>query len=196
LKIFLVSGFLGSGKTTLSLLLAKRLVERDKKVAVIVNEVGEVGIDSDLFVNFSETQIFELFSGCVCCQMGHDLIKALNTISEMENIDAVVLEPSGVALPSQIIETIRCWSENVTINNIVLVDGTRFMLLWEELEHIMGDAIFSADMIVVSKIDKCEAREVQGVLNKLKELCPNVPILPVNLLAESPPTFEEVFCIE
>jgi G3E family GTPase len=181
MRILLISGFLGSGKTTLTLELAREAAGQGKKVALLINEVGEIGIDPDLFPDRAETEVFELFSGCVCCQTGDDLIKALKAVSESGKTDLVAVEPSGVAQPSQIIDTIRCWDDAVPIFNVVLIDASRFLTLWDQLEHLIGDALLSADLLVISKVDLCGPDELETVRNKLKDLCPAVPAIAANL---------------
>lgn len=187
----MISGFLGSGKTTLALELARTLVGRGQQVAAVINEVGEVGIDPDLFQG-QDAKIYELFSGCVCCQTGDDLIRALTAISGLGNIDAVVIEPTGVAFPSQVIDVIHCWSEEIVVETIALIDAARFTMLLEELGHLLSDALLTARAIVVSKVDQCDPQEVQDVIKKLRDMCPAVPIVAANLLDGSPAAVREV----
>lgn len=192
MRVFLISGFLGSGKTTLAMELAKTLVSQGHKVAAVINEIGEIGIDPDLFQG-SGTKIYELFSGCVCCQMGDDLIKTLTAISSIGNVDAVVIEPTGAAFSSQVIDVIHCWSEDIILETIALIDATRFTLMLEELGHLLNDTLFVAKTIVVSKVDQCDPHEVRAVIQQLKDMCPGVPIIVRNLLDEAPVAVREVF---
>lgn len=192
MRILLISGFLGSGKTTLALELARLLVEQEKRIAAVINEVGDVGIDPDLFRDWDEVRLYELFSGCVCCQTSSDLIKTLQAITNAGNVDVLVLEPSGIALSSQIIDTIRYWSAEVPVVNVVLVDATRFQMLMKELEHLITDALMNADLIVVSKVDLCGDGELQSVLERIRELRPEIPVVAGNLLSRGDKAAREV----
>ncbi len=171
--------------------LAKTLVGQGQKVAAVINEIGEIGIDQDLFQD-SGTKIYELFSGCVCCQMGDDLIRTLTAISGIGNIDAVVIEPTGAAFPSQVIDVIHCWSEDIILETVALVDATRFTLMLAELEYLLKDTLLAAKAIVVSKVDQCDPRAVRAVIEQLKDMCPGVPIIVRNLLDETPVAVREV----
>ncbi len=192
MRILLISGFLGSGKTTLALELARLLVEQEKRIAAVINEVGDVGIDPDLFRDRDEVRLYELFSGCVCCQTSSDLIKTLQAITNAGNVDVLVLEPSGIALSSQIIDTIRYWSAEVPVVNVVLVDATRFQMLMKELEHLITDALMNADLIVASKVDLCGDGELQSVLERIRELRPEIPVVAGNLLSRGDKAAREV----
>lgn len=191
MRVFLIAGFLGSGKTTLAMELAKTLVSQGQKVAAVINEIGEIGIDPDLFQG-SGAKIYELFSGCVCCQMGDDLIKTLTAISGIGDIDAVVIEPTGAAFSSQVIDVIHCWSEDIMLETIALIDATRFTLMLEELEYLLNDTLLAAKAIVVSKVDQCDPHDVRTVIEQLKDMCPGVPIIASNLLDGSPVAVREV----
>src|SRR5207253_8526831 len=113
---------------------AKRLVaEYGLKVAIIVNDVGEIGID-DKIINSYGLKIKVLFGGCVCCQLGEDMIKTLRLVDRRIKPDLAVLEPSGAADPSQIISVV-CLEKNFELEMlllILLVDASNIMLLITE----------------------------------------------------------------
>src|ERR1700741_3121334 len=101
--VTVLTGFLGSGKTTL---LNRILTEQHgKRIAVIENEFGEVGIDNELVVN-AEEEIFEMNNGCICCTVRGDLIRILgNLMKRKERFDYIMIETTGLADPAPVAQT-------------------------------------------------------------------------------------------
>ncbi len=101
--ITVLTGFLGSGKTTL---LNRILTEQHgKRIAVIENEFGEIGIDNDLVVN-AEEEIFEMNNGCICCTVRGDLIRILgNLMRRKGGFDHILIETTGLADPAPVLQT-------------------------------------------------------------------------------------------
>ncbi|MDV2991650.1 MAG: hypothetical protein N4J56_001304 [Chroococcidiopsis sp. SAG 2025] len=101
--VTVLTGYLGSGKTTL----LNRILtyEHGKKVAVIVNEFGEVGIDNQLVIDADE-EIFEMNNGCICCTVRGDLIRIIgNLMRRRDKFDHLVIETTGLADPAPVIQT-------------------------------------------------------------------------------------------
>ena len=92
--VCLISGFLGSGKTTLLVKLGKRLGEKKKRVAVVVNELGEVGVDGAVIDAYGLRSV-ELTEGCICCSLSGSLMYTLQTIAKEYNPDVIFIEPTG-----------------------------------------------------------------------------------------------------
>ena len=104
--VTVLTGFLGAGKTTL----LNRILttEHGKRVAVIVNEFGEVGIDNQLVVGADE-EIFEMNNGCICCTVRGDLIRIIsNLLKRKERFDYMVIETTGLADPAPVAQTFFC----------------------------------------------------------------------------------------
>src|SRR4030067_2470869 len=101
MRLLALSGFLGSGKTTLAIALAKRLAAQGHRTCFIVNEVGEIGIDQQVMRD-GGLDVWEITSGCICCQLGTDLVTTLHDISERFQPAVVIVEASGVATPPSI----------------------------------------------------------------------------------------------
>lgn len=101
MKVTQVSGFLGTGKTTLMLALSRKLTEAGGKVAMVVNEIGEVPVDGEVLAE-GGMQVKSIGGGCICCEVAANLASTLSQLYREFGPDHVLLEPSGVAVPSQV----------------------------------------------------------------------------------------------
>jgi G3E family GTPase len=161
MRLLIFSGFLGSGKTTLIVALAKRLATAGHKTCFIVNEVGEVGIDQAVMRD-DELDVWEITAGCICCQLGLDLVATLHEISERYRPAVVIVEASGVATPSGILEALAYYRGRPFADQrlITVVDPTRLQLLWEVMTPLVEAQIKQADEIVLSKLAVARDEEV------------------------------------
>ncbi|MDA8227990.1 MAG: cobalamin biosynthesis protein P47K [Desulfitobacterium hafniense] len=171
MRLVLVSGFLGSGKTTLVTAMARQLIEIYKqKVILIVNDVGNIGIDSQLMKKLS-TDVYELFGGCICCQLGNDLLTLLEEITSKYSVELVLMEASGVAEPDKIIETIQEYgSKFLPIKVISLVDATRWFNMRKALTPLLTSQVSTADLVLVNKIDKTDTEVIAKVCQDVRDL--------------------------
>lgn len=180
MQLYLFSGFLGSGKTTLVTGLAKHLVEKcDKKVMLIVNDVGDVGIDAQLMRKL-QTDVHELFGGCICGQMGN-LITLLMGVGDKYIVDAVLLEASGIAQPSRFIDTIEAlMPDNSYVKIVTLVDATR----WEDLRLVVEDLVKSqvesAHLTLINKADAVDHNTITRVIGDVKTINPQTEIMVIS----------------
>jgi G3E family GTPase len=173
-----VSGFLGSGKTTLvrSLLEA---AQRDKiRVAVVSNELGELGIDRALLGSGDEAFV-ELEGGCVCCELSDDLIETLQMLRDRVDPDRIVVETSGVALPFD--TTLNFWRKPVSAwigdDMAVVVVNAEQLATGEDLEGTFEDQVSSADLLVLNKTDLVAERALPELKAKLRLIEPDAPIV-------------------
>lgn len=177
MQLSLISGFLGSGKTTLVTTLAKTLIEKhNKKVLLIVNDVGEIGIDGQLMKQFN-TQVYELYGGCIC---GHlpNMIHILQEVPEKYHVDHVLVEASGIAKPSNFVHTIiKHGPETMQTKVLALADAERWLELYEVLEPLLESQIKSASLIIINKIDLVTETQLQQVTEAVKTLNPEAQIL-------------------
>ncbi|MDK2881116.1 MAG: hypothetical protein PWQ99_891 [Clostridia bacterium] len=179
----MVSGFLGSGKTTLIRQLAGYLVvDREQKVVIIENEVGEVGID-DRFLSGEGFQVREIYGGCICCQLTGELTLAVNQIAERFSPDWVIIEATGVARPSTILNTLERYGKGIDgIFTLAVADTGR----WEELMEIMPELISAqvaeAKLVIASKIDEAGEGELRRLMEKVKEINPRAGVLAASLI--------------
>lgn len=177
MNLYLFCGFLGSGKTTLVVQLAKYLVsEKQAKVMLIVNDVGDVGIDAQLMRKM-HTDVHELFGGCICGQLGN-LVNLLLGVGDKYDVDTVLVEASGIAQPVRFIDTIRKFvPDDNCVHTITLVDASRFEELTLVLTELINSQISSADLAVINKIDAVDEQTLLEVEDYVRKLRPDVRMI-------------------
>lgn len=179
--LVLLTGFLGAGKTTLlNRLLANRAARREqRKLGVIVNELGEVGIDGALLGSEAARQI-ELPGGCVCCVLGDELDKTvIDLVRANPELEAIVLETTGVAEPLPIAwalqrEPVR---DHVRLAMVVtLVDATNFRAS-RGVSVAVDAQVAYADVLLVTKAELAGVDETRAVIAAAREIAPRAQIL-------------------
>jgi len=179
LKLIVISGFLGSGKTTLVTALAKDLVKKyNRRVMLIVNDVGEIGIDGQLMRRLG-ANVYEIFGGCICCQLGNDLVKLLKEVTPQYNVDLILMEASGVAEPAKIVDTVKRYGPPGfnKYRVLALVDATRWLKIRPMLEPLLTSQVLAADLILINKIDIAPYDRVEAVVCDIQGLKPSGKIV-------------------
>lgn len=172
MKLIVISGFLGSGKTTLLLTLAKTFSGQGHKVAIIENEVGKTGVDGEL-LKAEGLSVREIYSGCVCCSLRHDLIHTLLELEREVKPDIVFLEPSGVAGPKQIQHCLCGYSGEIERTvMIAVVDAKRLPAIRDFSIPLVHDGIEIADLVAVNKVDLVSPEQLAELQRRLKEVNP------------------------
>ncbi len=178
MRINLLFGFLGSGKTTLAKhLLAER--GRDVKTAVIVNEFGEVGVDGDI-LRGNNVDVVELNSGCLCCTLRGSLMMAVEELREKAGVERVIVEATGVAQPSELVESLAesSLAGQFDVGPLVtVVDAAKFPKLLSMLGDFYLDQVESADIVIVNKIDLVSPEELMAVSRQVREINEHADIL-------------------
>ncbi|PLS01588.1 CobW family GTP-binding protein [Neobacillus cucumis] len=192
-EVYILSGFLGSGKTTL----LKRLLEDERKhgrkVAVMMNELGQVSIDSDVV----EEDVFlrELLGGCICCSIQDELEAQLQGLLLNDDLDVIYIETTGAAHPVEVLDSILSplFADQLLVKGIITtVDGTRWMdrkALGPQLQQLIIEQVRNADYILLNKIDDLSESEqaqaiieVQGLNPKAQCLLTNFSKVPIEWL--------------
>lgn len=197
MRILLFGGFLGSGKTTTILQIAKYITEnRHETVALIENEIGEAGIDDQLLAD-SGLQVRPLFGGCVCCQITSDLITAVREINETIKPDWLIIEMTGLAIPGNIAKLINEYCNFYTgFKTITIVDMGR----WPELKEVLGPLVTGqvekTDLVIINKADIAGSDRTE-IINDIRELVNTAPIKVASAADKLPPDIiEEVIRFE
>jgi G3E family GTPase len=183
--VTILTGFLGAGKTTL----LNRILKEDhgQRIAVIENEFGEVGVDSEL-IEKADEQIVEMNNGCICCTVRGDLIRILGTLKEKREVgalkfDRVVIETTGMADPGPVAQTFFTDEE---IGNYYLLDSILTVVdakhAPKQLDefHEAQEQVGFADRILLSKTDLTKEEETTELIKRLKRMNPRAQIKKVH----------------
>tara|TARA_B000000565_G_scaffold142644_1_gene107893 strand:- start:698 stop:2080 length:1383 start_codon:yes stop_codon:yes gene_type:complete len=169
--VTILTGYLGAGKTTLLNKILKE--EHGKKIAVIENEYGEVGIDQGLVINADE-EIFEMSNGCICCTVRGDLIRVLgNLMKRRDKFDYVLVETTGLADPGPVAQTFFMDDEirdEFTLDGIVtLVDSAHIN---QQLEHSSesSEQVAFADVLILNKTDLVSENKINLLESRLRDM--------------------------
>ena len=204
--VLLLTGYLGSGKTTL----VNKILANKKgiKFAVIVNDIGEVNIDADLIeaggvVDQKDDSLVALQNGCICCTLKMDLVQQLNEIVSQQKFDYIVIEASGICEPAPIAQTICAYPQmypdlakkgKAVLDSIVTVVDARRMcdefsagsdllkkdLQEDDLENLLIQQIEFCNIILLNKVDDVSKDELGLVKKIIRSLQPKAEIIECN----------------
>jgi len=173
-----VSGFLGSGKTSLVLHLLEAALGEGIRVAVVSNELGELGIDRALLGRGGDAFV-ELEGGCVCCELSDDLLDTLQTLREQVDPDRIVIETSGVALPFD--TTLNFWREPISdwIENdvAVVVVNAEQLAQGRDLDGTFEQQVSSADLLLLNQLDRVPPDATARLEAALRQIEPDAPLV-------------------
>lgn len=204
--VLLLTGYLGSGKTTL----VNKILSNNKgiKFAVIVNDIGEVNIDADLIekggvVDQQDDSLVALQNGCICCTLKMDLVKQLSDIVKQNRFDYIVIEASGICEPAPIAQTICAYPQvypdlakdgRAVLRNIVTVVDARRMcdefsagndllkknLEEDDIENLLIQQIEFCNIVLLNKVDDVSAEELNKVQKIVRALQPKAEMIECN----------------
>ena len=182
MQIIVVSGFLGSGKTTFLLQVIRFLTAHGKTFAVIVNEIGEVGIDNQHLKQVG-ANVWEVLGGCICCSSVAGLERALDEVIRGYQPDYILVEPSGIADPANIKEIFNQhdFPGYFTLKSLAMVDSDRIELLKKAVYPLLSSGIEISESVLVTKTDVASADHIEAAVNLVKEINPKAEITSLSL---------------
>ena len=171
MRLLIVSGMLGSGKTSAILGIADILSDKGIKIAIIENEIGSVGIDGEILER-SGMKVRELKGGCICCSMKTGMIDTLRTLEAHIKPDMAIIEPTGIADPHQVIDAVDGIS-GLTVSSIftiIMVDAERILKVKRMFERPLRNQLSVANLVLMNKTDTIsqeQADEIEGLLRSM-----------------------------
>ena len=183
MQIHVLGGFLGSGKTTLLMRIANTYIRAGKKVAVLVNEMGDIGVDGATLMSEGYNTV-ELPDGCVCCSLSAELQIAIRNIRRDLQPEIMLIEPTGLAIPTKIIEAIDMIPDfgDYVADIIGVVDPVRFRLFVSKKGKFMAEQLEGSSIVMMNKIDVAPEAEIEFTEAWVKERMPDVDIKKVSAL--------------
>lgn len=177
MKLLIFSGFLGSGKTTIIQKVIRSLTARGETVAIIENEIGKVGIDQELLID-TGIKITPLFGGCVCCQISGDLLLATQKIQTEINPDWIVVELTGMATLTKIIDLFARYGDSAwPILTVAIADASRWEVLYKIAAPLLEQQLQGARAVIVNKIDV--KTPTPQLLEQMAKLSSGAAIMPI-----------------
>jgi len=170
MDILLISGFLGSGKTTMILSTIDEIIKRKhKKVVVIVNDFGQIGIDGKVMEKYG-LEVREMPSGCICCTLGSDLLATLRDVANAFHPDLVVIEPTGVADPEAIHDTLKLYRGPIgTTRIVIIVDAVRYPVIMKALARPLQNQLKAANVIIINKVDGVGDEDIKSIEQSFRD---------------------------
>ena len=189
MKVIILGGFLGSGKTTALLQLARYLVsvsepDREYKAVILENEVGEIGVD-DQFLRDSGFTVNNLFSGCACCTVSGELITAADRILREMDPEWLIIETTGIAYPGLMRENLK-GALGLESRICVLTDAARWSRLRVPMENLLRGQIVCSDLVLINKVDLSTEEALQSMELDILDNKPDVPIIRISALGLVP----------
>lgn len=187
MKVLQIAGFLGSGKTTSLISMSKNLSQNlNKKVAVIVNEIGNAPVDARILEQFG-LKVSEIGGGCICCEVAVGLADTLVLLKKSVDPDIVLIEPTGVAVPDQVKDAINMSAGKIEVEvgpAVVLIDPfiEDEFLEGEPDSNFVVRQIVHADIIAINKIDAAEEGRISQCERRAREINTNAPIVRISAL--------------
>ena len=177
IKVDVISGFLGAGKTTLIKKLFESQAYKNDKVVLIENEFGEIGIDGS-FLKDAGVEIKEINSGCICCSLVGDFESSMKELITKFNPTRIVIEPSGVGKLSDIIDAVKKLDVDLELNILAtVVDAGKTKIYLKNFGEFFNNQVEAADTIVIAKVDKVKEDKLVEAVNLIKEVNPHANII-------------------
>ena len=166
-KILAIYGFLGSGKTTVMMELARSIVNRGHKAALVVNEAGDVPVDGKL-LEISGLPVKEIFAGCICCSVVGDFVETLRALASDPLLDYILIEPSGMADAPRLFASIEKHTQ-FAVSKVLILDAPRLPLLLKAAGRLIHSQLETAGIILMNKLDALSAEQAAEARRLLPE---------------------------
>ncbi|MDO5085072.1 MAG: GTP-binding protein [Erysipelotrichaceae bacterium] len=178
MKVSIISGFLGAGKTTLiSKLISEQLYK--EKVVLIENEFGEIGIDGG-FLKEAGIDIKEMNSGCICCSLQGDFKEALQKVIDTYHPEHIIIEPSGVGKLSDVAKAVK-EIEDLKVNTLTtVIDCKKAVVYSKNFKEFYDDQIIHASCIILSRSQDVTQEKLEQVIALLRSKNAHAPIITTN----------------
>lgn len=176
-KVHVISGFLGAGKTTFIKKILK--IFKDEKVVILENEFGEEAIDGDI-IKEEGFDVVELEQGCICCSLKVNFIEGILNIVEKINPDHIIVEPTGLGLLSEIINimNVEKVKEKCNLTSLItIVDSVNYLEQLDGFGDFFQDQIRYASTLILSKTTEVNTDIIDETLNSLRKLNSNAYII-------------------
>jgi len=175
-NLLCIAGFLGSGKTTVLLGLARSMTESGLRLAIVENEIGDVGVDGG-YVRQAGLPVQELFGGCICCTLQTGLVETLRALEQQYAPDWVIVEPTGLAAPGDLMKTVHTYMPQIARSRVLtLVDAGRWEMLQQVVEPLITAQLEAADVVAVNKVDQVDGAVLDEIEEAVRHMNASAPI--------------------
>lgn len=195
MKVIVLGGFLGSGKTSVLLQLAEFLVARSLNnenttpVVIVENEIGGSGVDNLLLENQGLT-VKNLFAGCACCTSSAQLEDTVSYLKKEFDPQWLVIEATGLAYPDKIKQTIED-AFLVETEIITIIDAKRWFRLIAAMEPFVSGQLENASSVLINKVDTVDEQKVQSVIESIQTYNKKLSCYPISAIIKIPDDFWE-----
>lgn len=173
ISMILIAGSLGSGKTTL----LRHLVTRaDRRIAILMNEFGEIAIDSKV-VEGEHIRMTELAGGCVCCSLAGEFEEAVKEIVATVRPELIVVETTGVAEPDAVIFDVEDNLQGIRLDSVVVVADADLMVRFPDLGYVTTTQFEAADLLLLNKVDLASPCQLDAVEAQLRRVNPDASVV-------------------
>jgi len=175
MKVLLVSGFLGAGKTTFIKEMSKNI---NLEFVVLENEYADIGVDGD-FLDEKNLNVWEMSEGCICCSMKGDFKSSIKRIYSEINPEYLIIEPTGVGMLSSIIENIREINNNdiEILSPLTLIDVTSFNEYLKTFNNFFIDNLKNTGEIILTKLNSFNSFDIENIKNEISKINNNLEII-------------------
>ncbi len=177
-QVFILSGFLGSGKTTVLMQLVTQMHAKNDnsyRIAIIENEIGSASVDSSI-IREAGYSVTEMLAGCICCTLIGQLVPAIQKLRDELAPNLIILEATGVATPETMRNSIMKYTD-LPVRVITIVDAARWEKIRVALEMLLRNQLEPADAICINKIDLVDEDQIAEVERSVREMNAVAPIV-------------------